>query len=505
MSKAEKTTSYGEILRSSSILGGSHIIVYLVSALRNKAAALLLGPSGIGTLSIYQSIITLVGTISTLGIGNSGVREIADASGKGDDSQVKKNSAILQRLSLFTGILGWLLAAALACPISRIAFGSSGHEGSIALLGACLLLGAVGTSYSAILQGTRRVGALAKLQVSSNVLSAVIAIVLYAVFGVQAIVSSIVAGAALSCCMAWWMRKKTIKETGSVSWRETFHGSRKMIAMGLAFMWNAVATGIVAFGIRALVVHEDGLESAGIYQAAWAISGMFAGFILQAMGTDFYPRLTAAASDPIEMNRLVNEQTEIGILLAGPGVLLTLSFAPFLMEWLYSPKFASGSPLIFWFAIGVFGQVISWPLGYIQIARGASRAFMITQALFNGLHFGLIVVFYPLFGMLGVGISFAALYGIYTASMLAYSNWLTGFTWSSSVRRLILMNGCLVLIGFSVALFAEGAVGNVLGFLLALFGGLDCARELARRLPEDHRLWMILIKVPGFVKFRKHI
>ena len=490
-------------MRSSSILGGSQVLIFLFIVLRNKAAALLLGPSGIGALSLYQSIITMVGTISSMGIGNSGVREIAEASGKGDDSQVRKNSEILHRLSLFTGVLGWLLAAGFSYPISRIAFGSSGHEAAITLLGSCLLFGAVGTSYSAILQGTRRMGALAKLQVTSNIFSAVLSVIIYASFGVRGIVPSIIAGAALSCGMAWWMQKKTIDEYNPVSWRETLLGSQKMIVMGFAFMWNAVLTGAVAFGIRALVVREDGLESAGIYQAGWAISGMFAGFILQAMGTDFYPRLTASASDSDEMNRLVNEQTEIGILLAGPGVLLTLCLAPFLMEWLYSTKFISGTPLICWFAIGVFGQVISWPLGFIQIARGASRAFIITQSLFNSLHFGLIAVLYPLFGVLGVGISFVALYVIYTLSMLAYAKRTTGFIWSPSVRRLIVMNGVLISIGFLIAFFASGLSYTLLGFLLAVFGGLFCARELARRLPETHRYWKILIKITTLVNFRK--
>jgi PST family polysaccharide transporter len=173
------------------------------------------------------------------------------------------------------------------------------------------------------------------------------------------------------------------------------------------------------------------------------------------------------------------------------------------MEWLYSTKFISGTPLICWFAIGVFGQVISWPLGFIQIARGASRAFIITQSLFNSLHFGLIAVLYPLFGVLGVGISFVALYVIYTLSMLAYAKRTTGFIWSPSVRRLIVMNGVLISIGFLIAFFASGLSYTLLGFLLAVFGGLFCARELARRLPETHRYWKILIKITTLVNFRK--
>jgi enterobacterial common antigen flippase len=497
--------SYGQILRSSSILGGSQVLIYLISIGRTKAAALLLGPAGVGTLGLFQSIVTMIGTVSSLGIGHSGVREIAEASGSGNEGRVRTISSVLQRFALITGILGWLFAAVLAYPISQLAFGNSHQTGSIALLGACLLLGAVGTSYAAILQGTRRIGNLAKFQVASNAIAAVIAVVLFSVFGLHGIVPAIIAGAAGNCGMALWMRKSTLQQCDQVSWRETIEGSRSLIAMGLAFMWNAVSTGLVAFGVRAMVVRHEGLDSAGIYQAAWAISGMFAGFILQAMGTDFYPRLTAASGDKSEMTRLINEQTEIGVLLAGPGVLFTLSLAPYLMEWLYSAKFVSGTPLVCWFALGVFGQVVSWPLGFIQIAKGASRSFIVTQTLFNGFHFGLLAFFFHRFGMLGTGMAYVALYLIYTASMLCYAKQVIDFRWSASVIRLVLVIGIMVALGFILAVLCSGPVPTATGLILAIVGGFVCARELIHRLPENHRLVNLLLKIPGIARFQtKH-
>ncbi len=64
-------------------------------------------------------------------------------------------------------------------------------------------------------------------------------------------------------------------------------------------------------------------KGAGIYSAAFALSGMFVNFVLQAMGSDYYPRLTSVATNKAMMNRMVNEQTEIGLLLGVPGLLAT--------------------------------------------------------------------------------------------------------------------------------------------------------------------------------------
>jgi enterobacterial common antigen flippase len=51
-----------------------------------------------------------------------------------------------------------------------------------------------------------------------------------------------------------------------------------------------------AYLVRIIVLRKIGVAAAGFYQAAWAFGGLYVGFILTAMGTDFYPRLTAAVT-----------------------------------------------------------------------------------------------------------------------------------------------------------------------------------------------------------------
>ena len=72
------------------------------------------------------------------------------------------------------------------------------------------------------------------------------------------------------------------------------------------------------------------------------------GFILQAMAADFYPRLTSSAGDNTACNRLVNEQTLVGLLLAGPGVLATLTFAPLVISLFYTAKFGAAVGILRW-------------------------------------------------------------------------------------------------------------------------------------------------------------
>ena len=112
--------------------------------------------------------------------------------------------------------------------------------------------------------------------------------------------------------------------------------------LGFAFMASGFLMMGAAYAIRILVVRKLGLEAAGLYQSAWTLGGLYVGFILQAMGADFYPRLTAVAKDDQECNHLVNEQAQVSLLLAGPGVIGTLTFAPLVIALFYSTKFGDG-------------------------------------------------------------------------------------------------------------------------------------------------------------------
>lgn len=80
------TKSYGQILRSSYILGGASVLNILVGLLRIKIAAVMLGPSGVGLLGIFESLMATAASIAGLGFGNVGTRQIAEAIGR-EDSQ----------------------------------------------------------------------------------------------------------------------------------------------------------------------------------------------------------------------------------------------------------------------------------------------------------------------------------------------------------------------------------------------------------------------------------
>jgi antigen flippase len=489
--------SYGQILKSSSIIGGAQGVNYLIGMVRVKLVAVLLGPSGVGLVGLYTSATGLVGTLAGLGIGSSGVREVAEAHGTGDEVRVGRTVRVLRRACWVTGFLGWILTVALAWPLSIWTFGSTEHMWALALLGSTLLLGSVAGGQMALVQGVRRIGDLARLEVLSVVAGTIVAVAVYGWLGQRGIVPVLLIVAVINLGFSWWFARKVAVPSADISWLETWRQSRRLIGLGTAFMWSGLLVAIVGLATRSLITRQLGLDANGIYQSAWNISGMFAGFVLSAMGTDFYPRLTAVAQDHEQVNRLVNEQTEIGILLALPGIIATLLFAPWLMQLFYTAKFMSGAELLPWFVLGIFGRIVSWPMGFIQLAKGASRWFVITETLSTALWLGLTVILLRWLGLLGVALAFAILYAVYTVGMFWVGHKLTGFCWSRNVWKLFITASGLVLAAFFAQRWLSGLVELAIGGLLTIMSGVICLRGITTRLGSQHRIVRLACRVPG--------
>ena len=490
-------SSYGQILKSSSVIGGAQGINYVIGMVRTKLVAILLGPSGVGLVGLYVSATELVGTLAGLGIGQSGVREVAEAHGSGDAERIARTVKTLRRACWLTGILGWLLTAAFAYPLSNWIFGSGERAWALALLGGTLLLSAIYGGQTALIQGTRRIGDLARLSVLGAITGTILAVGIYSWLGEKGIVPVLIATAAINLGFSWWFARRIQTVRITQTWRETLANSKRLVGLGLALMYGALLAAISGLVIRSLIIRQLGLDANGIYQAAWAISAMFAGFIIGAMGTDFYPRLTAVAHDNEQVNRLVNEQIEIGILLALPGLLGTLAFAPWLMHVFYSAKFLPSAELLPWLAVGVFGQVVTFPLVFIQRAKGRVGWMFVSQTYYYLLNLVLALFLIRAFGLVAAAWAYVLVNYIHGVVVFGIARRISNFAWTPHSARLALSSAGLMGLGFALQVLSSGIAEFAVGSLLTIAASLFSLRGIASRLGVNHRVVQIALKFPG--------
>jgi antigen flippase len=499
---AEPRRTYGQILKSSILVGGSSAANIVIGIARAKAMAVLLGPTGVGLTGLYSSIVDVTSAIAGMGVNSSGVRHIAAAVGSGDRDAVARTALVLRRVSIWLGAFGAAVLVAFSGQVSVLSFGSSKYSGAVYLLSLAVFFKLVSAGQGALIQGMRRISDLAKMGIWNALFGTLSTIVIIFYLRDNGIAPSLVCGAAVSMFISWrYSRKIRIHKPFMPALRMGADVAG-LLKLGAAFMITGLMPLGIAYVVRIILLRNVGLEGAGLYQSAWTIGGLYVGFILQAMGADFYPRLTASANDNAECNRLVNEQAFIGLLLGGPGVLATLTLAPLVITIFYTARFYAAVELLRWLCLGTLLQVISWPMGFIALAKGRQNVFLVSDLIWTAVYIGLAWSGIKAFGLRGAGIAFFGSYMVHLLITYPIARHLSGFRWSSDNRKvgvLFLLTIAAVFCGFyALAPAWAECVG-----ILALTGmGMYSLRILAGvvsldRLPLSARLLLVRFKVPA--------
>ena len=475
----ESSALYRQILKSSALIGTSSLMNVVVGIARTKILAVLLGPASFGVMGAYTSLVDLGRTLAQLGVNASGVRQISQSAALGDDTRTARTYAAVRRVAFATAILGALMFLLFAPGIAQLTFGSSAQRGDVALLGLAIFFGVVAGGQGALLQGMRRISDLAGLGFFGALAGSVATVCLVYAFKEAALAMSLVAAGAASAFVGWIYTRRVVLPPARLTAAETVSEASALLKLGLAFMGSGLLTLGAAYLVRIVVLRDAGLEAAGFYQAAWTLGGLYVTFILQAMGADFYPLLVSRITQREEANRLVNQQTKVSLLLAGPGVIATLALAPIVVQVLYSAKFGGAVETLRWICLGMALRVITWPIGYIVVAHGRQTLFFGTELAWSVFNVGATLACVKAFGVAGAGIAFFASYVFHGLMIYPIVRHVSGFRWSADNLKL---GGALVV--FAGATFALTRAlpiiaGTALGAVLCAGWTLYSVRELA--------------------------
>jgi len=487
-------SGYRTILRSTAIMGGSSVLTTLLGIVRTKVLALMLGPSGVGLTGIYLSVTNMVAAVTGLGIGESGVRQIARESGVGSDEAVSRTLLCVRRMALLSGMVGCLVLLLLRDPVSRLTFGNADHAGDLALLSVMLLLGAVSAGQVALIQGMRRIGDLAKMSVCGALCGTVCSIPLIYLFGMQGIACFLVAVSVMEILSSWWFSRKIALPSVKVGWRQSFADAGPLLKLGTALMAGWLMLAATPYFLRVMVVRYLGLDATGIYQASTTLSFVYLNIILRAMVTDFYPRLSAVADDNEECASLVNKQIEVGLLLTAPAILAIVTLAPFLLSIFYSSRFGQAAEILRWQILGGMLQVVIGPMGFLFRAKGAGKLLFGTEAFANGSHAALGWLGIILFGLPGIGMGFFFMNVAHLVLVFSLVRRHYAFRFSSENVRIYSIFALALALAFSCLYFLATWIALLMGTAITLAVGIYSFKSLLARASEETPGFLLKIK-----------
>jgi enterobacterial common antigen flippase len=314
---------------------------------------------------------------------------------------------------------------------------------------------------------------------------AVLSIPIVYVWGRAGIPAYMVLAAGVGVIISWSYARRIRIEPVKVPFRQITSEAHSLLKLGVVFLSSGLMTTGALFLLRIFVTRQEGVYGAGQFQAATALAMVYVGFVLQAMGTDFYPRLTAVAGDNRRCNQLVNEQAEISILLALPGVLATLALAPWVIQIFYSSKFDKAAEILCWQVAGTFLQVNSWPMGFIVLAKGRAAALFWTDLASYLVYVGLGWLGLRFFGLPGTGMAYLGLYAFHWCITYAVVRRVSGFALSPANIRLSLLGMTTVAMTLCARLTRAEPWATIIGCTLALATGIYTIRTLVRLVGMD--------------------
>lgn len=465
----EENKSHRQILKSSSIIGGASVINILIGLFKIKVVAVLLGPAGIGLIGLLQNVMALSANVTSMGVGTVGTRQIAEANAKKDKQAIADTRRALFLGTMILAIIGAFVVWIIREPLATMFLSDKDKSTWVGWLAIGVALTVAAGSQKALLNGMRRIGDLAKLSIYSSAFATILGIASVWFWQEKGLLFFVISVPLATFILGhFYVNKLPRVKTKSISFLELKNQWNVLIRLGFAFMLAGLSVTFGQLAVRTLVQSELGFEALGLFESSWVISMTYIGFVLGAMGTDYYPRLTGIINDHAATIRLVNEQTEVALLLSGPILLAMLTFAPWVLTLLYSSEFSQAAQILRWQILGDVLKIISWPLAFVILASGAGKTYILVESL------GVIVFFFitwlgiDYFKVESTGIGFLSMYVVYLATVYFLVNRRIGFKWNKIVLKSAYILIVLAILVILISMYNE-LFGLILGLLLTVY------------------------------------
>ena len=474
--------SYKQIFKTTSIFGGIQVFNILISIAKSKIIAVLLGPAGLGIISIFTSTSTLIASFTNLGINIAAVKSIATLNQYEDQERQQTIIGVVKKLVWYTGLLGFLVAVVLSPLLSKISFGNYSYTFSFALLGLSLLALQVSQGQATILQGLRKIKLIALSSLIGAVFGFVVSVPLYYVFGTDGIVPAIVATSIAAVLTSWYFLRKAEIPSLKVDFITVKKEGIGIIKLGFLISITFIFPALVAYVGRLFIANIGNIADVGLYTAGFAIVGTYVGMVFSAMSIDYYPSLSEVANDQLKFSKKINQQILVSILILAPILTVLIVFIKLGIIILYSAKFLGTVRMIQWAALGVFFQAFSWCIAFIFLAKGDSKVYLWNELIPSMYMLILNCICYYFWGLEGMGLSFLIGYFLYAVQVYIVAKKKYDFRFEAEVLKICFIHLALLITVFLVVYNFSTTIQYTVGLFIIVISIVYSVKIMEKKI-----------------------
>lgn len=397
------------VMKVMGLFSGVQMLQVLCSAVKYKLVSIWLHATGVGLFGIYNTTVETIAALTDSGLRSTSIREIAQA--QHNRSGLDRIVAIVRSWSAVIGIAAALLMVAAAPVLAVSIFGDIRAWWQFAVLSGATLCNSLLSGERAIIQGLSRFRPLAKIAMYSAVAGLVVSVPMFRYWGNDGIIWSFVAYPVVGLAVTLFYRYRA--ETVYPPSRALLAEGREMVTLG-GYMAVALFVGNLAQTIFiAWLNREASTAEVGYYNAGSTLCIRYVGFVIGAVGMEFYPRLSAHIRSRMRVQLFVNHEIVLLMTVIVPLLLLFLMFRGFVVRLFYSSEFLVIIPFMTVALCHTVFRSSSTVISFTMVARGSGRIYLLVESLDSVTGMLLCMVGYRLFGLVGIGWAFILWFLLY--------------------------------------------------------------------------------------------
>lgn len=377
------------LLRAYSLLGSGAALTTLISLVATKLYALTLGTEGFAQLTLLNAFLSIAVLFCATGVSTAFVREgvrSLTAAARIPYGTVRAAghllvfatslALVIVTLGASDGVLDWF-------------FDDSIGRSSLLLIAAAVFFQTAGGISLASLNAQRRLRSIVGIEALKALLLPVSIIPLALWAGPTGVAGGLLLASALGAALAAVAdrrgrpalaaepaRQEATSASPTIQLR---HAVLALLAASLPLAASTALGSSAQYLLPIIVLHQLDVTSVSYLRAGQGPSASYLNIFASLLSRDLYPRLCEASDEPSAMTEIVNEQQRLLMSVAAPGSIALFGCAPLLIPLLYSGEFLPAVPLFRWMVLSDLLRFYTWPLGYVLLAQGRSRAYLVAQ------------------------------------------------------------------------------------------------------------------------------
>jgi len=466
----------------------------ILGLVKTKLFAIFLGPSGLGILSVLNSTIELITQVFGFGTNSAVVREIASID-KENKLEIQEALNTIKVITFVQASIASIFTFVFSEWLSYLTFSSADFTTELRILALVVFITIIYKMNIAILEGLMIVKKYALQTVVSSTIVVSISALIVIYIGSKGIVLIIISSIVVHFSVSHIFQGNLLSKLGTHKFSISISVAKNIFYLGLTILSGGLISALSEYFARIYLLKTLGVVTVGYLYAAQSLAFLYTGFILTSISKFYFPKLASFKSNRASNEVLINNQIELGILLAIPGLMITFALSSLLISILYSASFTPSVEVLHWLTLVAFLKVASWPLSYFLVAVNSWKTFLIAEFASNLLYLGSLIFAVAHFGITGVGVAGVIQYLVYLTILLLLIDSNHKIVLEKRILMMLIRYVVLFLSLILCFTFFDSALLTYSSGLLAIVLSIDSINRLTK-LIKDESLYTFLFTRP---------